>query len=135
MPSVGRLRYLEAPAQGPEKRGVLILLHAFPLNARMWEPQFVLAQQGWRIIAPHFRGFEDAGRDSSASSMDDYAGDVIDLLDTLKIDSAVIGGLSMGGYAAFALLRHAANYFRGLILADTRSPADSPEGIDGRKRM
>jgi pimeloyl-ACP methyl ester carboxylesterase len=135
MPSVGRLRYLEAPPQGPEKRGVLVLLHAFPLNARMWEPQLALAQHGWRVIAPHFRGFGDAGRDPSTSSMDDYAGDVIDLLDSLKIDGAVIGGLSMGGYAAFALLRHAANYFRGLILADTRSQADSPEGVEGRRRM
>jgi 3-oxoadipate enol-lactonase len=135
MPSVGRLRYLEAPAQGPEKRGVLVLLHAFPLSARLWEPQLVLAQHGWRIIAPYLRGFDDAGRDPSASSMDDYAGDVIDLLDALKIDGAVFGGLSMGGYVTFALLRHAAHYFRGLILADTRSQADSPEGVEGRKKM
>ena len=40
--------------------------------------------------------------------MDDYAGDIIDLLDGLHVEDAVVGGLSMGGYVAFALLRHAA---------------------------
>ena len=57
------------------------------------------------------------------------------MLDTLHIDDAVVGGLSMGGYVTFALFRHAARYFRGLVLADTRSQADTPEGIEGRKRM
>ena len=41
------------------------------------------------------------------TTIDDYAADVIDLLDGLHIDEAVIGGLSMGGCVAFALLRHA----------------------------
>jgi pimeloyl-ACP methyl ester carboxylesterase len=73
--------------------------------------------------------------DPPARSMDDYAGDVIDLLDALHIQDAVIGGLSMGGYVAFALYRHAPQYFRGMILADTRAEADTPEGVEGRKRM
>ena len=45
--------------------------------------------------------------------MDDYAGDVVDLLDGLHIHEAVFGGLSMGGYVAFALFRHAARYVQG----------------------
>jgi pimeloyl-ACP methyl ester carboxylesterase len=67
--------------------------------------------------------------------MDDYAGDVVDLLDALHIDESVIGGLSMGGYIAFAILRHAARYVHALVLADTKPQADSPEAIDGRKRL
>jgi pimeloyl-ACP methyl ester carboxylesterase len=135
MPTVGKLRYLEAPSQGERPRGTLVLLHAFPLNARMWEPQLALAAHGWRVIAPQLRGFDGGTGDPPASSVDDYAGDVIDLLDTLHITDGVVGGLSMGGYVAFALLRLAPRYVRGLILADTRSQADTPEGVDGRKRM
>jgi pimeloyl-ACP methyl ester carboxylesterase len=101
----------------------------------MWEPQFVLAEQGWRILAPQMRGFDGAGHDAPARSIDDYAGDAIDLLDALHVHEAVIGGLSMGGYVALAMLRHAPRYFQGLILADTRSQADTPEGIEGRKKM
>ena len=67
--------------------------------------------------------------------MDDFAGDVIDLLDSLHIEQAVIVGLSMGGYVTFALLRNASSYFQGLVLADTRPQADTPEGVQARQRM
>ena len=111
-----------------------MLLHAFPLNARMWEPQLPLSDGGWRVVAPHLRGAEgDSG--SPATSMDDHAGDVIDLLDALHIEDAVIGGLSMGGYVTLALFRLAPAYFRGIVLADTRPQADTAEGIEGRERL
>jgi pimeloyl-ACP methyl ester carboxylesterase len=100
----------------------------------MWEGQLVLADRGWRVIAPQLRGF-DGGGDPAAASVDDYAGDIIDLLDALHIKQAVIGGLSLGGYVAFALLRLAARYIQGLVLADTRSQADTPEGVAGRVRL
>src|SRR5262249_38705067 len=58
-----------------------------------------------------------------------------DLLDGLHIEDAVIGGLSMGGYITFALFRHAPRYFRGMILADTRAQADTPQAAEGRRRM
>jgi pimeloyl-ACP methyl ester carboxylesterase len=136
VPAIGRLRYLEAtPLAGERPRGVVVLLHAFPLNARMWEGQLALAGGGWRVIAPHFRGVDGGAGDPPTTSIDDYAGDVIDLLDGLHIKQAVIGGLSMGGYAAFAVLRHAASYFQGLILADTRPQADTPQGLEGRRKM
>jgi 3-oxoadipate enol-lactonase len=136
MPQLGRLRYLEAlPAAAARPRGTLILLHAFPLNARMWEGQLVLAERGWHVIAPQFRGVDGAAGDPPTTSIDDYAGDVIDLLDALHVKEAVVGGLSMGGYAAFAILRLAARYVQALILADTRPQADTPEGVEGRKKM
>jgi 3-oxoadipate enol-lactonase len=136
VPAIGRLRYLEATPPAAERpRGVVVLLHAFPLNARMWDGQLALANGGWRVIAPHFRGVDGGTSDPPVSSLEDYAGDVIDLLDALHIKQAVIAGLSLGGYAAFAMLRHAASYFQGLILADTRPEADTPEGVEGRKKM
>jgi 3-oxoadipate enol-lactonase len=138
MASIGRLRYLEAlPATSASRRdrGALVLIHGFPLNARMWEPQLSLAEGGWRVIAPHLRGMDGAIGDPPATTLDDYAADIVDLLDALHIEDAVVGGLSMGGYTAFALFRLAARYFRGLILADTRSQADTAEGVAARKRM
>ena len=148
MPTIGRLRYLEASPRAstssghPERvegrgrpRGVLVLIHAFPLNARMWEPQLALADDGWTVIAPQLRGMDGGDGDPSASSIDDYAGDVIDLLDALHVEDAVIGGVSMGGYVTFALFRHAPRYFRGMVLADTRPQADTPEGVEARQRM
>jgi pimeloyl-ACP methyl ester carboxylesterase len=134
--NIGRLRYLDAAPPSHERpRGTLLLVHAFPLNARMWEQQLALSATGWRVIAPQLRGFDDGPGDPPANSVDDYAGDIIDLLDALHVQQAVVGGLSLGGYVAFAVLRLAARYLQGLILADTRSQADTPEGAAGRVRM
>ncbi len=101
----------------------------------MWSAQLGLAERGIHVIAPQFRGFDDAEADPPASSIDDYAADVIDLLDALHVEDAVICGLSMGGYVAFAMFRHAPRYFRGLVLADTRPQADPPEAAEARKRL
>src|SRR4051812_36059013 len=101
----------------------------------MWEPQLSLAGYGWRIIVPELRGFGDGAGDPPTASIDDYAADVIDLLDGLHIHDTAICGLSMGGYVAFAMFRLAPKYFHAMILADTKSPGDSAEAVVGRKNM
>ncbi|MFL6279651.1 MAG: alpha/beta fold hydrolase, partial [Vicinamibacterales bacterium] len=125
------VRYLEAGSGWP-----VVLIHAFPLNADMWRPQLERVPEGWQFIAPDMRGFgPEAARDPSAVTLDDMARDIVTLLDELAIDTAVIGGLSMGGYITFALFRRAPERFSGMILADTRAQADTPEGLDGRRKM
>ena len=124
-----RISYLEAGAGSP-----LVLLHAFPLNAEMWEPQLQAAAPGWRYIAPDLRGF-GASEGSAPPTLDEHAADVEGLLRALSIASAVVAGLSMGGYIAFALQRRTAAAIRGLVLADTRPQADSDEGRDNRRKM
>jgi 3-oxoadipate enol-lactonase len=101
----------------------------------MWDPQFPLAQGSWRIIVPELRGFGDGAGDPPTTSVDDYAADTIDLLDALHVETAVVCGLSMGGYIAFSMFRHAPTYFRAMVLADTKSQGDSPEAVAGRKSM
>ena len=97
------VRYLEAGSGWP-----VVLLHAFPLNADMWRPQLERVPEGWRFIAPDLRGFgPDAPPPAGTGTvtLDDMAADVGLLLDHLEIETAVIGGLSMGGYVTFALFR------------------------------
>jgi pimeloyl-ACP methyl ester carboxylesterase len=133
---IGRLRYLDVPPVGQSRpAGTLVFIHGFPLNPTMWDPQLVFAGRGWRLIVPELRGFGDGAGDPPTTSIDDYAGDTIDLLDQLHIESAVICGLSMGGYITFSMFRHAATYFRAMVLADTRSQGDAPEAVAGRKSM
>jgi pimeloyl-ACP methyl ester carboxylesterase len=146
MPSCSRLRYLDANPRAAagagawpadqDVVGTIVLLHGFPLGARMWEAQHALAEHGWRVVMPQLRGFDCATPDGAdAASMEDYASDVADLLETLSIEKAVIGGISMGGYVTLALYRNAPALFRGIVLADTRAEADSPEGRANRTRM
>jgi pimeloyl-ACP methyl ester carboxylesterase len=133
------MRYLDMPAAGSGRgAGTLVLIHGFPLNTDMWQPQLQMAERGWRVVVPALRGFgpgSDARKEPAANSIDDYAGDIIDLLDALHVKDAVICGLSMGGYIAFAMYRRAATYFRGMVLADTKSQGDSAEAVAGRKSM
>src|SRR5438552_3769834 len=113
----------------------LVLLHAFPLNASMWQPQLERMPAGWRVIAPDYRGFGESSRPASAATMNELAGDVIDLLDRMEIHEAVVAGCSMGGYVAFELLASAASYVKGMILIDTRAGADTEDGKAGRRKM
>ena len=133
---IGRLRYLDVPATGKGRPpGTLVLIHGFPLNPTMWEPQLSFAERGWRIIVPELRGFGDGAGDPPTTSVDDYAADIIDLLDALHIKDAVVGGLSMGGYVAFSVFRHVPERFRAIVLADTKSQGDTPEAVAGRRSM
>ena len=97
----------------------VLLLHAFPLDERMWEPQLP-ALGDHHVTAPRLYG---RGQTMNAWA-DSIAGET-------EGDFAVIGA-SMGGYCALALARRAPERVRALLLAGSRPDADSPERRAGR---
>lgn len=119
----------------PDGRPV-VLLHAFPLAAAMWRPQLAAPPAGWRFVAPDLAGLGATDdRPADHVALDDYAEDVAALLDRLGIDRAVVAGVSLGGYVALALARRFAGRVSGLVLIDTKAPADTPEARAGRQRL
>lgn len=130
------IAYLDS-APGDRSLRTYVLLHAFPIGANLWEPQMRSIPPGWRLLTPDLRGFGGSTELDSltALSIGDFAADVIDLLDELGVERAVIGGASMGGYVALALLQAAPERVEGLILANTRAGADSPEARANRRAM
>jgi pimeloyl-ACP methyl ester carboxylesterase len=97
----------------------VVLLHALPLDSRMWEPQRE-ALSDHELIAPDLY---DLG-----SSMEEWARAV---LARVEGDFAVVGA-SMGGYAALAVARMAPERVRALVLAGSRADPDTAERRAGR---
>jgi pimeloyl-ACP methyl ester carboxylesterase len=97
----------------------VVLLHAFPLDSRMWEPQRELLA-GHDVAAPDLY---DLG-----SSMDEWAQAILPRID----GDFVVVGASMGGYAALALTRLAPERVRALVLAGSRADADDAERLERR---
>jgi len=104
----------------------VVLLHGFPHDHTLWKPQLGAFVDACRCIAPDLRGFGNSLVEPPYS-MDQYADDVVALLDKLGVDRALISGLSMGGYVAFAIWRRHRERVRALVFADTRAGADTDE--------
>jgi 3-oxoadipate enol-lactonase len=97
----------------------VLLLHAFPLDKQMWEPQrAALAEH--EVIAPRLYG--------RGKTMDEWADSIAG---ETEGDLAVVGA-SMGGYCALALARRAPERVRGLLLVGARPDADTEERRAGR---
>ena len=97
----------------------VVLLHALPLDERMWELQRE-ALGGFDVAAPRLYG--------RGATMDEWAASVLDELD----GELALVGASMGGYCALAMARRAPERVRGLVLAGSRADPDSPERRAGR---
>jgi pimeloyl-ACP methyl ester carboxylesterase len=112
----------------------VVFLHAFPLNRTMWDPQVTALVGESRCIAMDLRGLGES-KSSGPFSMDRYADDVAAVLDTLRIRHAVIVGLSMGGYVAFAFWRRHRERVRAMVLSNTRAAADMEEVVARRRQL
>lgn len=106
----------------------LILLHAFPLSRRMWSRQIeALTAKNYRVILPDLRGFGENSSFADINAMEDMANDISQLFETIKIEKAIIGGLSMGGYVLFNFYRLCPQKVSALIFCDTNCAADAED--------
>jgi pimeloyl-ACP methyl ester carboxylesterase len=113
----------------------VVLLHGFPFNRTLWRDQIEVLAATHRVVAPDLRGFGEtsAPAGDAAATMEEMARDVAALMDELKIERAIIGGLSMGGYVALAFCRLFSRRARALLLFDTRAAADTEEARANRE--
>lgn len=112
----------------------VLFIHGFPHDRSLWTPQLQGLTVHARCLAADLRGFGETTA-KPPYSMDRYADDLVGLLDVLHVDRAVFAGLSMGGYIAFAIWRRHPQRVRALVLANTRSGADSEEGREKRRAV
>jgi pimeloyl-ACP methyl ester carboxylesterase len=99
----------------------VLLLHALPLDERMWEPQ-VVALADYDVATPNLYRLGGASMDLWAAAL------LREIWDEL-----VLVGASMGGYCALAVARAAPERVRGLVLVGSRADADTPERREDRQ--
>jgi pimeloyl-ACP methyl ester carboxylesterase len=116
-------------------RPTLVLVHAFPLSARMWDGVRAALGPAADVVTPDVPGFGGRPPLSGTPSVDDLADDVADQVADLGRDRVVLGGLSMGGYVVMAFLRRHPGRISGLVLADTKAGADPQPARDNRERI
>lgn len=92
----------------------VVLLHAYPLDERMWAPQLEPLRE-YDLVAPRLYG--------RGTTIDDYASSVLAEQD----GELVLVGASLGGYTALAMAHQEPERVRALALVGARADADSPE--------
>lgn len=103
----------------------IVFVHAFPFCSRMWDKQVEAFQQKYRVITYDLRGFGYSEVGDALFTIDSHVDDLISIMNTLRLEKPILCGLSMGGYIAMRALELGQNRFKGVILADTKSEADT----------
>ena len=105
----------------------IIFLHGFPFDKTMWYEQLDFLKFSYRLISYDIRGFGKSTDEESTLSINLFTDDLIQFMDKLGIDKAIICGLSMGGFIALNAIKRFPNRFDALILCDTQCIADTAE--------
>ena len=104
-------------------RPAVLLLHAFPFDARMWDGiRPALEDAGFEAVAPNLPGAD------VELGFEKWSQRVLELV----TDFFVPVGSSMGGYLAFELWRRAPERIAAMALVGTRATPDSPEQREAR---
>jgi non-specific protein-tyrosine kinase len=133
-----RMGFYEA---GPKTdRPPVVLCHGWPEIAFSWRHQIkALAEAGIRVIAPDQRGYGATDRPEPVEAYDliHLTGDLVGLLDHLKIDKAIFVGHDWGGFVVWQMALRHRDRVAGVVGVNTphydRAPSDPIELM--RKRF
>ncbi len=112
----------------------IVLLHGTSASLHTWEGWVRALRTQRRVITFDLPGFGLTGPFAGRYKPDDYHGDtyarfVLDLLDQLRVQRAVLGGNSLGGEVAWRVAAMAPQRVASLVLVDAVGPAFTPREI------
>ena len=111
------------------KKPAVILSHGFLMDHSMFDAQVAALRDTHRVVTWDERGFGGTKATGDFSYWDS-ANDVLGLMDHLGIDSAVLGGMSQGGFLSLRAALTAPGRVEALILLDTQSGVEAPETVE-----
>ena len=103
----------------------LLLIHGFPLSGQLYQGQLAGLSKYFTVITPDLRGFGKSLAPDENGSIQTYAQDMLALLDHLGVQSAIVGGHSMGGQITLEMYKQQPARFAGMLLIDTDPMAAS----------
>ncbi|MBU1099526.1 MAG: alpha/beta hydrolase [Bacteroidetes bacterium] len=110
---------------GNAKNQPIIFVHGFPLDHSMWNKQFKGLSKDYYCISYDIRGLGKSHVGDAQYTMEAFKDDLFSIIEDMKIEKAVLCGLSMGGYIALRAVEFAQDRFNALILCDTKAEADN----------
>ena len=113
----------------------LLLIHGFPLDGTMWEPQQASMAGRVDVVAPHLPGFGGTPGVGEVMTMAFAASRCVESLDEAGAERAVVCGISMGGYVALELWRSHRERVAGFVFVNTRAGADDEAGKERRRDL
>lgn len=124
-----KLHYLD---WGNPSAQPLVLLHGFCSYAHYWDPFARSLSQDYHVLAPDLRGHGES--DWAASySIQDGAADLEELVQTLKLKTIILVGLSMGGLISMFYTATYPGRISKLVIVDI-GPEFAPAGIEHIQR-
>jgi len=124
---------------GSRDQPPIVFLHAFPLHGGMWQAQHDALTNIARCISFDVGGLGRSALPATPNMLEHVVDDLFTLLDYLHIQSAMLCGLSMGGYVALRAVERDAARVSGLVLANTQPAADGNEAklrrADGIRKL
>lgn len=121
--------YYEVHGAGP----ALILSHGYSATSQMWRGQIEALAKHYKLIIWDMRGHgqSDYPADDGAYSEAATVADMAALLDTADAPSAIVGGLSLGGYMSLAFHLAHPHRVRALLIIDTGPGYRNDEAREG----
>jgi pimeloyl-ACP methyl ester carboxylesterase len=110
----------------------VVLAYGIGGNAGMWQPNVDALAARHRLILWEPRGHarSESPEDPARVTFGHWVHDLHDLLDHLKLDQAVVGGLSLGGGIATRFTLKHPDRVRALVVVDSSSAAGRPLSVD-----
>lgn len=111
---------------------VIAFINSLGTDFRIWDAVMAELGDAYAYVLHDKRGHGLSGTGTPPYSIETHAGDLIALLDHLKVEKAVIWGLSVGGLIAQATYASRPDLVRGLVLSNTAHKIGTPEMWNAR---
>ena len=123
-----RLHYLDWGQRG---NPAMVLLHGFAVTAHAWDFFSLVARADFHVYALDHRGHGDSAWDpTGAYRRERYAADLIAFTETLRLDSLVLLGHSLGGSVALLAASRMPERVRALVVVDSMlGPRRDPTSV------